>query len=125
VLVSSARYKRDIQDMVDRSARLLKLRPVTFRYKHDPSGERQYGLIAEEVARVYPELVTRSPSGELQSVRYEELGPMLLNEVERQRADLTAQAREIAQLAAQNAQLSARLARLEETSPAAATLARR
>jgi hypothetical protein len=52
IQVSSARYKRDIRDMGDASAGLLRLRPVSFRYKQDPNGTLQYGLIAEEVARV-------------------------------------------------------------------------
>jgi hypothetical protein len=100
VFLSSARYKRDIRDMGDGSDKLKDLRPVTFRYKEDASGERQYGLVAEEVARVYPELVVRSAGGEVQSVRYEELIPMLLNELQRQRAE--------------SAALAARLERLEE-----------
>lgn len=57
IVMSSAWYKRDIEEMGERSQGLLKLRPVTFRYKQDPQGDRQYGLIAEEVAQVYPELV--------------------------------------------------------------------
>ena len=48
----------------------------------------QYGLIAEEVAAVYPELVTRAATGEVQTVRYQELIPMLLNELQRQRQEL-------------------------------------
>jgi hypothetical protein len=62
VLPSSARYKRDIHDMGGASAGLMKLRPVSFRYKDDPSGTLQYGLVAEEVARVYPELVVMEPT---------------------------------------------------------------
>jgi hypothetical protein len=58
-LSSSARYKQNIETMGDRSRGLLKLRPVTFHYKSDPNGELQYGLIAEEVAKVYPDLVTK------------------------------------------------------------------
>ena len=54
IVTSSARYKRDIHNMDAASSNLMKLRPVTFRYKDDPTGGRQYGLIAEEVARVYP-----------------------------------------------------------------------
>src|SRR5262249_35621556 len=57
---SSARYKSDIAPMGTHSRGLFQLRPVLFRYKQDPQGERQYGLIAEEVAKVYPELVTRN-----------------------------------------------------------------
>ena len=81
---SSARYKRDIHDMGDASAKLMKLRPVTFRYKDDPDGTRQFGLVAEEVARVYPELVVRDADGKVESVQYSELTGMLLNEVQKQ-----------------------------------------
>src|SRR5262249_31403607 len=68
ILASSARYKRDIHSMGTRSQGVLRLRPVTFRYTHDPQGGRQYGLIAEEVAKVYPELVVRSVDGRVESV---------------------------------------------------------
>jgi Chaperone of endosialidase len=109
VVKSSARYKRDIHPLNERSARLWQLRPVTFRYKEDPQGERQYGLIAEQVAKVYPELVVRGDKGEVESVQYYELIPLMLNEMQHQQAALTA-------LKAQNAALRARLERLEGTS---------
>lgn len=51
IVMSSARFKRDIHDMGRTSSGLMKLRPVTFRYKNDPEGSQQYGLIAEKVAR--------------------------------------------------------------------------
>jgi septal ring factor EnvC (AmiA/AmiB activator) len=80
--------------MADASERLLKLRPVKFRYKKaDASGEKpiQYGLIAEEVAEVYPELVVRdATTGRIDGVRYDELAPILLNEMQQQRAQMTA-----------------------------------
>jgi hypothetical protein len=60
---------------------------VSFVYKHDAQEVRQYGLIAEEVATVYPELVTRTPEGEVQAVRYQELIPLLVNELQRQRQE--------------------------------------
>lgn len=129
VFVSSARYKRDIHTMADSSQQLLDLRPVTFRYKQDPSGERQYGLVAEEVARVYPELVTRTDTGEVQSVKYEELIPMLLNELQHQRQVFGSQ---MASLQAaledqreQNAAMMARVSRLEEAARGATTVALR
>jgi Chaperone of endosialidase len=108
VLPSSVRYKKDIQPLNNRSRGLWQLRPVTFRYKQDPQ-ERQYGLIAEEVARVYPELVVRGDKGEIESVQYHELIPLMLNEMQHQQAAL-------ATLTAQNAALMARLERLERTS---------
>ena len=63
---------------------LMKLRPVTFRYKDDPAGTLQYGLVAEEVEKLYPELVTHAIDGQAQSVRYSMLTGMLLNELQKQ-----------------------------------------
>jgi len=88
---SSARYKRDIEAMGTQSEKILELRPVTFAYSEDAAGLKRYGLIAEEVATVYPELVTRLATGEVQTVRYHELIPMLLNELQRQRQTLQKQ----------------------------------
>jgi len=88
---SSARYKRDIEAMGTQSEKMLDLRPVTFAYTEDAAGVKHYGLIAEEVATVYPELVTRLATGEVQTVRYHELIPMLLNELQRQRQTLQKQ----------------------------------
>jgi len=85
---SSARYKQDIEGMGARSAGVLALRPVTFVYRDDAQGTTRYGLIAEEVAAVYPGLVTRTAAGEAQTVRYQELIPMLLNELQRQQQEL-------------------------------------
>ena len=65
VPLSSARYKRDLETMGLRSEDVLKLRPVTFVYKLDGHAVRQYGLIAEEVATVYPEMVTHTATGEV------------------------------------------------------------
>jgi hypothetical protein len=109
---SSARYKRDVADMGESSARLAKLRPVTFKYKADESGATQYGLIAEEVAQVYPELVVRNTDGQVESVQYHELIAMLLNEAQHQ-------AREIADLKTALAAQGQRLAQIEgSASPA-------
>jgi len=131
-LVSSRRYKRAIEPMGAHSHQLLQLRPVIFRYTQDAPGERQYGLIAEEVAQVYPELVTRNAQGQVEAIRYQELTPMLLNEVQRQQQTLGAQqrqigaqAKELTELQAQNAALAARLERLEAAAARAATLASR
>ena len=62
------------------SQAILGLKPVTFQYKSDPSGTAQFGLIAEEVAKVNPDLVVRDAEGEIYSVRYEAVNAMLLNE---------------------------------------------
>src|SRR5207237_9750527 len=81
-LTSSARFKQDIASMDGASDALLSLRPVTFRYKTDldPQGIPQFGLIAEEVEKVAPELVARDDKGEIYTVRYEAVNAMLLNE---------------------------------------------
>jgi hypothetical protein len=88
---SSRRFKEDIQDMGDATDGLMRLRPVTFRYKQpfdDGSKPIQYGLIAEEVAEVYPDLVARSADGQIETVKYQVLDPMLLNEVQRQQVEI-------------------------------------
>ena len=84
---SSARFKKEIKDMNEASHNLLKLRPVTYRYKQsNDNGENplEYGLIAEEVAGVYPELVAHSADGQIETVQYHKLIPMLLNELQAQ-----------------------------------------
>jgi hypothetical protein len=91
VLASSERYKTAIAPMGAGTEKLSELRPVSFHLKSDPKGAVQYGLIAEEVATVYPELVIRDAAGKIQGVRYDELAPMLLNEVQKQRRKITAQ----------------------------------
>ena len=97
-LVSSRRYKEDIKPMDKASETLLALKPVTFRLKGelDPSHRPQWGLIAEEVEKVNPDLVDRNNKGEVESVRYEAVNAMLLNEflkehrtVEEQQATIT------------------------------------
>ena len=77
---SSARFKKDIKPMDKASEAILALKPVSFQYRSDPKGTRQFGLIAEEVAKVNPDLVTRDRNGEIYSVRYEAVNAMLLNE---------------------------------------------
>ncbi len=88
IVMSSARYKRDIADMGDKTSGLLRLRPVTFRYNNDQSGTLQYGLVAEEVAKVYPELVVYRADGKVMTVRYSMLSAMLLNELQKQNSEL-------------------------------------
>ncbi|MGA3056015.1 MAG: tail fiber domain-containing protein [Candidatus Korobacteraceae bacterium] len=124
---SSLRFKEQVRDMGDSTNALMKLRPVTFLYKPEyDKGERtlQYGLIAEEVAKVYPDLVAYDNDGKPYTVRYQYLATMLLNEVQKQyhRTDaqaelIKAQQQEIEnlkqQLQVQNATLQQRLSRLE------------
>lgn len=82
VRASSARFKEAIKPMGAVSAALLSLNPVTFRYKKrlDPTGASQFGLLAEEVAKVSPDLVTMDDQGKPLTVRYDEVNAMLLNE---------------------------------------------
>jgi len=79
---SSRRFKKDIADMAAASEALLSLRPVSFHYKEefDDKGIPQFGLVAEEVADICPDLVLRDGKGEIYSVRYEAVNAMLLNE---------------------------------------------
>lgn len=89
-VTSSRRYKRDIEDVGERSEVLRQLRPVRFRYTEDrdPAGEQQYGLIAEEVEEVAPELVVHGEDGRPETVRYELVNALLLDEVLRQRKEI-------------------------------------
>jgi uncharacterized coiled-coil protein SlyX len=79
---SSARFKQDIKPMSKMSEAILALKPVTFRYKEelDPDSIPQFGLIAEEVEKVCPDLVVRDEDGKVTTVRYEAVNAMLLNE---------------------------------------------
>ena len=82
VFLSARRFKTDIADMSAASEALLALRPVTFHYKPelDKTGIPQFGLVAEEVAKVNPDLVTHDARGDISTVRYEAVNVMLLNE---------------------------------------------
>lgn len=116
-VVSSGRYKNDIQAMGDATKNLMRLRPVTFRYKQaDADGSRplQYGLVAEEVAAVYPELVVRGQQGEIESVQYHQLAPMLLNELQLQSQHAQQQDDTIKALQAQVLALQQQMERLLE-----------
>jgi hypothetical protein len=82
VVASSARFKEAIKPMDKASEAILALKPVTFRYKPDldPDGIPQFGLIAEQVDKVNPDLVARDAGGKVITVRYEAVNAMLLNE---------------------------------------------
>src|SRR5271157_1515139 len=115
-LTSSLRFKEQVRDMGDSTNALMKLRPVTFFYKPEYSkGERtlQYGLIAEEVAAVYPELVAYDSEGQPYTVRYQYLATMLLNEVQKQYGRAQAEAKVITAQEQKIEELEQRLSRLE------------
>ena len=88
---SSERYKTSIAPLAGSADKLQRLRPVSFHLKSEPHGAVQYGLIAEEVERVCPELVIRDDSGKIQGVRYDELASLLLSEAQQQRKAIAAQ----------------------------------
>jgi Chaperone of endosialidase len=81
-IISSARFKEAIKPMDQASEAILALQPVTFRYKRelDPEGIPQFGLVAEHVEKVNPDLVARDDQGKVNTVRYEAVNAMLLNE---------------------------------------------
>ena len=121
--VSSRRFKEQIADMGEHSSRLFQLRPVTFFYKpeyDDGSHTLQYGLIAEEVAKIYPDMVAYDQDGQPYAVKYQYLAPMLLNEVQKQHAVVATQRdviktqqEQIQTQGQQIADLQERLSRLE------------
>jgi hypothetical protein len=102
-LTSSKRFKEEISDMGDITSGLMKLRPVSFYYKPEyANGPRllQYGLIAEEVAEVYPDLVQYDDKGEPNTVFYQFVNAMLLNEVQKQDKRIKALEERLARLEA-------------------------
>jgi hypothetical protein len=122
-LSSSRRFKKEIEPMDKASEAILALKPVTFHYKSDNTGMPQFGLIAEEVARVNPDLVVRDKNGEIYTVRYDAVNAMLLNEflkehrkvqkleatVAQQQKGMEALAAELKEQAAQIQNVSARV----------------
>jgi predicted ribosome quality control (RQC) complex YloA/Tae2 family protein len=138
---SSKRFKQDIKSMSKASEAILALKPVTFHYKSDKTDTPQFGLIAEEVENVNPDLVVRDKNGDIYSVRYDAVKAMLLNEflkehrkneeqeaiiaqlkstVEKQKAIDAQQQKRIEALAAGLQKVSAQL---EATKPAMQTIA--
>jgi endosialidase-like protein len=116
--VSSERFKEEIQAMDKASEAIHALKPVTFRYKHelDPDGIPQFGLVAEEVEKVNPDLVARDTDGKAYTVRYEAVNAMLLNEflkehrkVEEQGAIIAKQQKQIEALTAGLQKVSAQV----------------
>lgn len=97
VTTSSARFKDNIQSMDDASSALYSLRPVTFNYKPelDPEALPQFGLVAEEVEKVDPDLVARDDKNQIYTVRYEAVNAMLLNEFLKQHKTVEEQKTEI------------------------------
>jgi len=123
VATSSARFKDEIKPMDKTSEAILALKPVTFRYKKelDPKGTPQFGLVAEEVEKVNPDLITRDRDGKPYTVRYEVVNAMLLNEFLKEHRQVQDQQKEIdglkAQLKEQRALLQKVSDKMELTKP--------
>jgi hypothetical protein len=122
---SSARFKKDIKPMDKASETILAFKPVTFHYRSDKTNRPEYGLIAEEVANVNPDLVVRDKNGAIYTVRYDAVNAMLLNEFLKEHRHVQEQDATIRGLQKQVEVLSAGLqkvsARLEVSKPAPET----
>jgi hypothetical protein len=101
---SSRRFKTDIKPMDNASGTILALKPVTFHYKSQKDDKPQFGLIAEEVAEVNPDLVVRDESGEIYTVRYDAVNAMLLNEFLKEHKKVEDQQETIVELSSMVAQ---------------------
>jgi hypothetical protein len=86
VAVSSIKYKENVQPMGDISSKLLECQPVTFNYKEDKIKHTHFGMIAEDVQKIIPELVLSDDEGNPMTIAYHEMPPMLLNELIKLRA---------------------------------------
>jgi endosialidase-like protein len=120
IAASSRRFKHDIQPMDNASEAILALKPVTFKYNADKNGRTQYGLIAEEVATVNPDLVVQHKDGEISTVRYEQVNAMLLNEFLKEHKKVEEQQASIGQLKSEMqtmvAQLKEQAAQIQKVS---------
>jgi len=116
-LASSRRFKEEIKPMDNASEALFALKPVTFRYKKqiDPMQALSFGLIAEEVAKINRELITRDKDGKPETVRYEAVNAMLLNEFLKEHRKVEAQEATITQLKSGAAKQEATINELKST----------
>jgi hypothetical protein len=127
-MTSSARFKDDIEPMDKASVSILALKPVTFRYKKeiDAKGIPQFGLVAEEVEKVNPDLVVHGTDGKTYTVRYEAVNVMLLNEFLKEHRNVQEQQKEIealrTELKEQASQIQKVSAQLEANKPAPQTV---
>jgi hypothetical protein len=112
-LSSSRRFKEEINPMDKASEAILALKPVSFHYKSDNTNTAQFGLIAEEVAAVNPDLVVRDKAGEIYTVRYDAVNAMLLNEFLKEHKKVEEQAREMHEQQTTIAELKSTVTRQE------------
>jgi hypothetical protein len=114
---SSKRFKKEIKPMDKASEAIHALKPVTFHYKSDKTHTPQFGLIAEEVARVNPDLVVRDADGEIYTVRYDQVNAMLLNEFLKEHRKVEQVTKDFeSKLAEQQKQIEALVAGLQKVS---------
>jgi endosialidase-like protein len=111
---SSVRFKHDIKPMDKTSDAILALKPVTFHYKSDSTNTPQFGLIAEEVAKVNPDLIVRDEKGDIYTVRYEAVNAMLLNEFLKEHRTVQNQQKEIDALKVQLKEQAALIQRVSD-----------
>ena len=104
--------------MNNASEAIFALKPVSFQYKSDPKGTRQFGLIAEDAAKVNPDLVSRDRNGEIYSVRYEAVNAMLLNEFLKQHKAFLEEQRKVQERQAAITQLQSTVAQQQKDFPA-------
>ncbi len=115
-IVSSRRFKDDIKPMDQASEALFALRPVSFHYKKeiDPEGVPQFGLVAEDVEAVNPDLVVRDAEGKVNTVRYDAVNAMLLNEFLKEHRKVEEQQNQIDALTAQLKQQAALIEKVND-----------
>jgi Chaperone of endosialidase len=106
---SSRRFKDNIRPMAEASDVILALKPVTFNYKKDPAGIPQFGLVAEDVEAVNPDLVVRDNEGQANSVRYDAINAMLLNEFLKEHQEVEKLEATVADLVAELRQVKAQV----------------
>ena len=114
VTVSARRFKRDIQPMENASEAILALKPVRFHYKGDVKSIPCFGLVAEDVEKVNPDLVVRDKNGEPLSVRYEQINAMLLNEFLKAHRTVQEQKATVAQLKSTDVKQEATIAKQQK-----------
>jgi uncharacterized coiled-coil protein SlyX len=112
--LSSRRFKKDIAPIDEISEGILALKPVTFHFKNDDTNYPQFGLIAEEVAEVNPDWITRDPQGEIYGVRYETIPVLLLNEFLKEHHKVQQQEATIALLKSTDAKQEATIAKQQK-----------
>src|SRR6266545_606854 len=112
---SSRRFKKEIKPMDQTSEAILALKPVTFQYKSDATNTPKFGLLAEEVAEVNPDLVVRDENGEIYTVRYDAVNAMLLNEFLKEHRKVEEQQAMITELKSTALIQEASIAKHEET----------